>query len=164
MVKKLVLFDIDHTLLDIGDTHKKAFAHAFKEVLRVEIDHSRWSVHGYTDLQIIHELMDKHGYEKDPGKIAKIIEVMIDHFSQQDLAHSFLLEGAEELLNELKGKKDVVLGLVTGNIEEIGYTKLKHLGIDEYFVLGGFGDISVVRADLVDFALQKACEEFGNKQ
>ena len=161
MGKKLVLFDIDHTLLDVGDTHKAAFAHAFKRVLGLDLDYSTWKVHGYTDLQIIEEFMDKFGIEKDSEKIREIIKVMIDYFERQDISHSFLLDGALELVTELKKNDEVILGLVTGNIEEIAYIKLKHLDMDEYFVLGGFGHISIVRRDLVIDAIEKAEEKFG---
>ena len=161
MTKKLILFDIDHTLMDVGDTHKAAFAYAFKEVLDMDLDYSKWRVHGYTDLQIIDEFMDKHGHAKEPEKISKIIDVMIEYFKKQNIEHAFLLDGAIPLIKELKKNKEVILGLVTGNIEEIGYTKLKHFGIDEYFVLGGFGDISIVRADLVFAAIKQAERDFG---
>ena len=161
MRKKLVLFDIDHTILDIGDTHKAAFAYAFKEVLGLELDYSIWKVHGYTDLQIIDEFMDRYGHKKDPEIISRIIATMIDYFAKQDISHTILLPGAIELIKELKKEENIILGLVTGNVEEIAYTKLKHLGIDEYFVLGGFGHISIVRADLVTDAIKKAEKDYG---
>lgn len=159
--KKLALFDIDHTLLEIGDSHKKAFAFAFKEVLNIDIDYSNWTLHGYTDLQIIHEFMDKNNIKKDPDKIEKIIAAMIKKFEKENLDHSILLEGVPDILRKLNSNKDVIIGLVTGNIEQIAYTKLKHLKIDEYFILGGFGDSSAIRSDLVETAIKQAGKKFG---
>lgn len=161
MTKKLALFDVDHTLLDIGDSHKKAFAKAFEEVLGLKLDYSKWKVHGYTDLQIIEEFMDKHKAEKTPEKISKIIQVMINEFEKENLDHSFLLEGVPEILNILKEDENIVIGLVTGNIENIAYVKLKHLKIHQYFMLGGFGNLSVIRADLVEAAMKQARDKFG---
>jgi len=157
---KLVLFDVDHTLMDIGKAHKETFGEAFEEVLGYPIHIREWKYSGYTDLEIIHTYLDEKGIEKDPDTIAKIIKVMIRNFMNKDLKDSFLLDGVPSILNELKDK-DVVIGLVTGNLEEIAYTKLKHFNIDEYFIVGGFGDASIVRADLVDIAIEKTEKQFG---
>jgi phosphoglycolate phosphatase-like HAD superfamily hydrolase len=81
---------------------------------------------------------------------------MVDDFKRTNLDHSTLVEGIPELLAALKPRKDIILGLVTGNIEEIAYTKLRHFNIDDYFVLGGFGNLSPVRADLVEAAIKQA--------
>ncbi|MCK5282813.1 MAG: HAD family hydrolase [Nanoarchaeota archaeon] len=161
MSKKLVLFDVDHTLLDAGNSHKDAFVKAFKEVLNLDFDYSGWKFGGFTDLQIIHELMDRNNIERDPRKISRIIEVMVDEFKRENLEHAYLLEGAIEILKKLKTEKDVIIGLVTGNIEEIAYTKLKHLNIDEYFVLGGFGHKSTIRSELIRMAIYEAEKKIG---
>ena len=71
MNKKLLLFDVDHTLLDVYDSHKKVFAKAFKEVLNLDLDYSKWKFHGYTDLQIIHEIMDTYNIKKIQKKLKK---------------------------------------------------------------------------------------------
>ena len=156
-MKKLVLFDIDGTLMYVGDSHKKSFVFALKKILNIDYnkdDLKKFS--GYTDLQIIHEIMDNHGIEKDPEKIAGIINAMIDEFGKANLGHSVLLGGIPELLDSLSQKKDIILGLVTGNVEEIAYTKLSHFKIKDYFALGGFGNISPIRADLVEAAVKQA--------
>lgn len=160
--KRLILFDIDHTLMDIGDSHRKAFMAGFKKVLGLEVDYSTgWKFHGFTDLQIIHEVMDEYKIKKDPGKIAKIMEVMIDDFKKQNLSHALLMPGIPHILKELQKNKEIIIGLVTGNLKEIAYTKLRHFNIEEYFILGGFGDISTIRADLVKYAIKKAEELHG---
>lgn len=162
MTKKLILFDIDHTLMDVGDSHKKAFVKAFNEVLGVGLDYSKWEVHGYTDLQIIEEFMDNHKIKKDKDKISKIIDIMVKEFEKENLDDSFLMEGVSEILERFRSDEDIIIGLVTGNIEDIAYTKLKHFKIDDYFILGGFGHSSVIRSDLVDIALKHAEKLFGN--
>ncbi|MBD3164302.1 HAD hydrolase-like protein [Candidatus Woesearchaeota archaeon] len=159
--KKLVLFDVDHTLMDVGDSHKKAFAKAFKKTYNIEVDYSEWAFNGYTDLQIINELIEKNNLEKDPKKVAEIIQIMIKEFQKENLEHSFLLDGVKETLEKLDNKDNVILGLVTGNIEAIAYTKLKHLKIRQYFILGGFGHSSDIRSELVESAVKQAENKLG---
>ncbi len=161
MTKKLILFDIDHTLMDVKDSHKKVFANAFNEVLGLHVDYTIWKFHGYTDLQIIYEILDSNGIERNEEEIAKIIEVMIRDFKEENLDHAVLMEGVDALLKELSNDENVILGIVTGNVEEIAYTKLRHFKIDESFILGGFGHSSEVRGNLVKIAIEEAESKFG---
>jgi len=156
MTKKLVLFDVDHTLLDSGDSHKRVFQSAFKKVLGKDISYENWTYHGYTDLQIIHSYLNSLGLSPDKSTIDKIKEVMIEDFKKQDLSHSSLMEGVRKLLEELKSREDIILGLVTGNLSEIAYLKLSHFKLQDYFSFGGFGSLSVVRSQLVVDAINKA--------
>ena len=159
--KKLVLFDVDYTLLNSTAAHWIAYKMAFRKVYSVELpqDFPHWD--GYTDLQIIYAFMKEYRLGRDELKAREIIRVMVEEFMKQDLSKSYLLSGVEELLSELKKDNDVIIGLVTGNIEDIAYAKLKHLRIEEYFVLGGFGETSDVRADLVYDAIRKAEKDYG---
>ena len=159
--KKLVLFDIDNTLLVGNRAHWTAYQNAFKKVFDVILpeDFPPWS--GYTELKIIYSLMDMYHIERDEEKANEIVGVMIDEFLKQDQTGTRILPGVERLLYELKDDEDMIIGLVTGNIEDIAYSKLKHLKIDEYFVLGGFGEISEIRSDLVHDAIRKAEGRFG---
>jgi phosphoglycolate phosphatase-like HAD superfamily hydrolase len=158
---KLVLFDIDHTIMDIGNSHKEAFEEAFKEVLDLELDFRNWKFHGYTDLQIIFEIMDNHNIKREPKKVEKIIELMIKSFKKKNLSHAKLMKGVPAILDELRKKGNIITGLVTGNIEEIAYIKLKHFKIDESFLVGGFGDFSDTRCHLVEQAIKKTEAKFG---
>ena len=68
--------------------------------------------------------------------------------------------GLSALLKELENQK-VLLGLLTGNIETIAYSKLNHVGLGHYFKLGGFGSDSYYRPNLVLKAIQRAENDFG---
>jgi len=159
--KTLVLFDVDHTLLSSSSAHWMAYKMAFKKVYDIELPQDFPSWQGYTDLQIIYSFMKEYELGRDELKAQEIIRVMVEEFMRQDLSKSYLLSGVEELLSELKKDDDIIIGLVTGNVEDIAYAKLKHLRIEEYFVLGGFGGISDVRADLVHDAIRKAEHNYG---
>ena len=157
-MKKLVLFDIDHTLMEVYDTHKKVFATAFKKVYGLDVDYTKWKYHGYTDLEIIHDILDKNNVSKD--KIPEIISTMIEDFKKEDLSESVLLPGVLEILERLKSHDEIIVGIVTGNVEEIAFTKLRHFNIHEFFLAGGYGHSSTIRAELIDLAKDKA-RKFG---
>ena len=153
---KLALFDIDGTLINVFNSHRNAFRHAFKKILNLDFSLEEWTYSGCTDLQIIHEFMDSNGVKKKPEVIEKIVRCMIDYFMEQDLSKAVMFPGVTRLLKELSERDDVILALLTGNIEEIAYAKLRHFKIDEYFLFGGFGGTTPVRSELVDFARKEA--------
>jgi len=158
---KLVLFDVDHTLVDVGLTHAEAFAKAFVFFYGISLPPESFQRHGCTDLQIIHEVLKESGQKVHPEKVAKMISFLISEFEKKDLSEARLFDGVKDILSALK-ENGCIIGLVTGNIEKIAHTKLNHFGIDQYFLLGGFGEISVMRADLVRKAMQEA-EAKGHK-
>jgi len=160
MDKKLVLFDVDHTLMIAGKSHKEAFVMAIKEVAGLDLKFPV-GMSGMTDLQIIHNLLTDNNIETEENTDKKIINVMIDYFQQADLSDAILLPGVPALLKRMQEHEDIVVGLVTGNIEEIAYTKLKHFGIKEFFLVGGFGHTSVIRSELIYDAIAHAERKIG---
>lgn len=66
-----------------------------------------------------------------------------------------LLDGVQNLLKECE-KQNILMALVTGNVKEIAYEKLKRLGISNYFSCGGFGSEHHKRAELVKIAIKHA--------
>ena len=162
---KLVLFDIDGTILVGIGKHPDAAREAFKDVLHVDYDPSE--NHGLTDLYDIHAALDKKHLDHDPVLIDKVIKRMVEIFKTKDLTGTKLLPGVDDLLCALSKEKDVRIGLVTGNIEGIAFTKLKHLKIGHYFMKdgfsarGGFGDRSALRSDLIRIAISEFEKEEG---
>lgn len=155
-MKKLLLFDIDGTLLTGKGDDK--FIHALKNshdlTIKIEKDFS-----GYTDLLILTELLRNEGWYDN-----QIQTAMPTLFQELDKAHEEtfgasgiqLLPGVKELLDAIN-KDEVTLGLITGNLQSIAKRKLEYLGLWSYFTLGGFGDDPhVTRSDLVTLAIKRA--------
>lgn len=157
---KLVLFDVDNTLVNVGEAHAQVFVQGFKKFFDINITPKEVMLQGYTDLQIIHTILDKHKKDVDMQKVSQMINYSIEEFQKADLHESTLFQGVPELLESLK-KGGAVIGLVTGNITEIAYTKLRHFHIDHYFLLGGFGESSTIRSELVESAIQQAEQKSG---
>ncbi len=165
-MNKLILFDIDKTLIGgENKSHKFSFSYAFKKVYGIDtnidiIDHP-----GKTDQQIIIEVLKKKCLDEKriKSKITECMKVMVDYFNEFiNNENIFLLDGVQELLNELN-ENGFIMGLVTGNLEDIARGKLKKAGINQYFKVGGFGSDDVDRANLIKLAIKKAGSNFSFK-
>lgn len=165
MPHNLILFDIDHTLVKSAiqpSAHKRAFIAALHEVYGVNCDLEAIDCHGMTDLQIIDAALKNCGYDADAvmPKVEDCKTTMIRYFLEflgdQDIV---AMDGVQELLAELTNRGSF-LGLVTGNVEMIGRTKLRKVGLNDYFPVGGFGGDDADRANLVLQAIRNAEQKF----
>ena len=162
-MNKLVLFDIDGTLITDAHGHIEAFAVAFKTVYGVDGSIYMIRPSGMTDQEIILEVMQKCGLEtaQIEEKIDECMAEMTRYFKaiQPNLTVK-LLPSAKELLEKLQ-EDNSLIGLVTGNLEPIAYGKLELAGVLDYFKLGGFGSDARDRSELVKKAILVAKDKYG---
>ena len=163
---KLALFDIDDTLLRNSMAHKEAFLRAFENVYgakNVSLEFKDY--YGLTDKQIIIKVLENHGLDQALiiERIDACMKEMINLFPGllKNRADLVLIHGVKPTLEKLK-EKNVLMGLVTGNLEQIAWLKLRNTGIAKYFRFGGFGNDSTERSELVKLAIQRA-EKHGFK-
>ncbi len=163
---KLILFDIDKTLIQ-GSKMKDetAFPEAFRIVYGINAGINIINPHGMTDQQIIIEVLKKKGLDEQAIRLKlnecmdKMVEVFNKHINKDEI---IVLDGAKDLLEELK-ENNIIMGLVTGNLEPIARGKLKKVGFNQYFKFGGFGNEDIYRVNLVKLAIKKAEEKFNFK-
>jgi len=164
-MNKLVLFDIDKTLIKSSTGHKAAFSEAFLKIYKIDTNIDIINHHGMTDQQVIIEVLKKNGLDEQSikSKIKGCMKVMIESFNkiikQDDIV---VLDGVRELLKELD-RNNVLMGLVTGNLEPIAKSKLKKVGLNQYFKVGGFGSDDIDRTNLVKIAIKMAEKNFDFK-
>lgn len=161
-MNKLVLFDIDKTLLKSARGHHLAFSEAFKKVYGIDSDINIIEHDGMTDQQIITEVLKKNGVNEEEikSKMGKCMTVMIEYFDNViENEKIVILNGVPELLKELE-ENNVLIGLLTGNLELIARAKLTKIGLNHYFKLGGFGSDDINRANLVKIAVERAKDKF----
>lgn len=159
---KLVLFDIDRTLILSSEAHHKAFSEGFKKVYGVDTDIEIINHHGMTEQQVIIEVLKKNGLDEREikSKIKECMKEMVDSFNKFIKNEKITpLDGVSGLLEELE-KNNFLMGLVTGNLEDIARGKLKKAGINHYFKVGGFGNDDINRTNLVKLAIKRAEENF----
>jgi phosphoglycolate phosphatase-like HAD superfamily hydrolase len=163
---KLVLFDIDGTILWTDGAGRRAIHTALKEVFG-SIGPSDYWFDGKTDRQIVRDLMRLEGHA-DAG-IDERMELLLGRYVEclaAELAHpefsARLLGGIPELLEVLESRDDVVLGLLTGNVETGARAKLRAVGIDPArFPVGAFGSDREHRPELPAVAQLRVRELMG---
>ena len=159
MLKKLVLFDIDGTLLSVSKINRSVLVDALTEVYGTAGSAATHNFCGKMDSIIIYEVLQNAGLDK--GEIAQKFErakaCYIDLFRQTAQASDVqLMVGIPELLQELSGRAEVLLALLTGNFEASGRHKLMLPEINHYFPFGAFADDAPTRNELPAVAVEKA--------
>jgi len=164
MKPRLVLFDIDGTLLSAGAVTARTFEGALREIFGTSGDAARYDYSGKTDPQIVRELMQGAGFSD--AEIEKRRPLALARY-RQSLAESILPDhvrakpGVSPLLEALESRSSVTLGLITGNLEPTARLKLAPLDANRFFALGAFGSDHEDRYRLPAIALERAREAVG---
>ena len=164
MLKKLVLFDIDGTLLSVSKINRSVLVDALTEVYGTAGSAGTHNFCGKMDSVIIYEVLQSAGLDAGEitGKFERAKECYIERFRQSARASDVtLMVGIPELLQELSGHSDVLLALLTGNFEESGRHKLLLPEINHYFPFGAFADDAPSRNELPAVAVAKAYQLTG---
>lgn len=157
---KLVLFDIDGTLLISQGIGREAKRRAMTERFGTIGDLDNHDFGGQTDWGILAALLAPHGYSSaDIGdEILPYQAAMARHMNAiRDSYRADALPGAFELLAALRARADALLGIVSGNTGATARIKLEMAGFDPaHFPIGAYGHESPRREDLTRLALQRA--------
>ncbi len=158
-MRNAYLFDIDGTLLHAKGIGKKAFEIALQKVLGKPYSLENEDFSGRTDKDILYSFLEKLNFKKDKilNLIPKLYDVYLQEFKILADTHksNFLVfPCVREILKGLKGE---CIGLLTGNLIESAYIKLKYVMIDEFFPygVGGFGNESRNRTKLFSIAIKR---------
>lgn len=159
------LFDIDGTILRSRDRiHVDSFAHSVHRVTGLEVSLEGIALQGNTDTAILRDACRQAGIPADviESQTAAILAAMCS--SVLDQRHSMDLvrmPGIEDALRHLAAR-GALLGVATGNLEVIGWLKIEHAGLREWFHFGGFSDNFPDRSELIAHAARKARELRGS--
>jgi phosphoglycolate phosphatase-like HAD superfamily hydrolase len=157
---KLVLFDIDGTLVLTGGAGLRAMTRAFEEIVGGREALVGIPVAGRTDWIILHGALRRLDRDLDEQLFATLRDRYLEYLREEiELpGHGIkaVMPGVRELLEELHARSDVFLGLLTGNFEAGARIKLEHFDLWRYFPCGAFGDDAADRNALVPFALSRA--------
>jgi phosphoglycolate phosphatase len=158
------LFDVDGTLLRSRDRiHVDSFASSVHRVTGFEVTLAGIVLHGSTDTGILREAFNQAGIPPEvlETHTEAILEAMGKTVAEQRHALDLVrMPGVEEVLRHLAGL-GALLGVATGNLEMIGWIKIEHAGLREWFRFGGFSDHFPIRAELIGHAASKAREMAG---
>jgi phosphoglycolate phosphatase-like HAD superfamily hydrolase len=157
--RKVLLFDIDATLLKTGHAGLRALDRVFQELYQVSQATKGLRPAGKTDPLIIRELLEGNVPNLDPvSEMPRVVELYVEYLGQEvEVSPGFeVMTGVPELLETLSRIPRIVLGLATGNLEEGAYIKLRRAGLGSYFSFGGFGGDSENRTEVVLAAIRRA--------
>ena len=158
MMPRLVLFDIDGTLLKPCGLGRRSLERTFHERFGREGVFDLIRFHGRMDPEIVRLGLEACGQGPEEGP--ELLAAYIGHLRAEVAGSApLLLPGVREVLADLTRREDVLVGLVTGNTAEGAAIKLGRDGVRGLFKVGAFGDESVDRAELVALARGRA-EEF----
>ena len=172
-IRKLVLFDIDGTLVLTGGAGIRAMNRACEELVGHGQALANIPVAGRTDRIILTDVVTQAGHTLDDGLLDRLRERYLEHLRNEierpGRTQNFeslgargglkaIMPGIRELLDALERRDDVFLGLLTGNFEAGARIKLEHFDLWRYFRCGAFGDDSADRNDLVPVAVRRARE------
>lgn len=157
---KLVLFDIDGTLVLTGGAGLRAMNRALEEVLGHANGLEGIPLAGRTDWAILTEAVRRVDRRLDDRLLAMLrdryVACLAIEIESPGHGVKAVMPGVNALLERLAAHRDAFVGLLTGNFEEGARIKLAHFDLWRYFPCGAFGGDSADRNALVPFALQRA--------
>lgn len=149
---RVLLFDVDGTLIRTGKAVRQAFFQALEEVFGFRPQLDGYSFGGKTDPQIVRELMTAAGVpaEAVAARVGACLHRYLDLLEARapEAGHGFVLPGVVALLERCRARGDARLGLLTGNLRRGARLKLAPLGLWDYFPFGGFADVSEKRVEI----------------
>ena len=140
---KLVLFDVDGTILTASGAGRRALDRALREVYGTAGPIDAYDFRGGTDPQIVRDLLALAGFEREAirareAALYRRYEALLEEEVGDGGAVS-VYPGIRELIEALVGRTDAVVGLLTGNIEAGARIKLRPTGLLPHFRLGAYG-------------------------
>ena len=168
MKRKLILFDIDGTLLlSLGAGRRALVAAMSEDIPGIAAAAETIRFDGKTDPQIVQEMLLASGQPVDEARIEDILHRYVDYL-RRELSkpghRTDIMPGVMELLDRLEGEDAALLGLLTGNVVAGAGLKLESGNIrPARFQLGAYGSDHATRAELPAIAAARAEPHFGRR-
>ena len=156
---KLLLFDIDGTLLLSGGAGLRALNQTFLELFGTAKAFDGIPVAGRTDPLLLTDAAARAGIALDAGQRQRFHDRYCDLLAREILQpgpRKGLMPGVEELLRHVHQQPRLCVGLLTGNFARAARIKLEHFGLWRFFVYGAYGDDAAERDELVPVAVGRA--------
>jgi phosphoglycolate phosphatase len=158
---RLILFDIDNTLLNTGGAGGLAMNLAFQEMFGINDGFAKVEFSGRTDLYIFLEGLRLHGiaggHQAHLEEFLRRYHLHLERTLAERKGH--LMPGFPPLLEALAQRDGNRIGLATGNFSQAAWMKVDHYGIKEYFSGGVFGEASPDRSEMVRSGIQAIAAE-----
>jgi phosphoglycolate phosphatase len=161
--KRLLLFDIDGTLVNTGGAGVKALKATIRRRFGAKDDLHDIEIAGKTDRAIIRDILRKFQVDPSDQNITSFAREYIEHLPLSlSRTRGHVLPGIQRLVERLKPQPHIVLALLTGNLQEGARLKLQHYRLWDFFEFGAFADDHHDRNELGAFAKERAQAKHGH--
>ncbi|MEA3306328.1 MAG: HAD hydrolase-like protein [Elusimicrobiota bacterium] len=163
---KVILFDIDGTLINAGSSGTRALNKVIEVLYGKSNVCDNFSLQGATDkTNFLAAFCHASNRRANSGEMKKVTAAYLKRLPIElkksvKLKKYKKIKGVEKILKLLSKDENIFLGLGTGNIKEGAFLKLGPSGLLKYFPFGGFGDDSAVRSKLLQKAVKRAEKMF----
>ncbi|MDQ3764292.1 MAG: HAD family hydrolase [Actinomycetota bacterium] len=156
-VYRILLFDIDGTLVSTGGAGAAAWKRAFAELHGIPADIGQFTDAGMTDPDVGATTFEAVLHRKPtPHELAQLMQRRLEYLPETvaDSRGYKVLPGVAERLRQLS-RDGHLLGLITGNCDGAAYIKLQRGGLDRWFTFGAYAGARMDRADIVGVAVRR---------
>nr|BFE56454.1 haloacid dehalogenase-like hydrolase [Dactylosporangium thailandense] len=163
--RRLILWDIDHTLIETRGVGGELYANAFHTATGTPMVHKA-DVTGQTEPSILTASLRLHGISEDEPHLSRYMAELpaeYDRHRTELAGRGRVLPGAQQTLAALADRPELVQSVLTGNLREVARIKLEVFGLDRYVDLdaGAYGDDDTDRPKLVAIAQRRATAKYG---
>lgn len=163
---RLVLWDIDHTLIETRGVGRSIYERVFPTVTGRPLRELA-TVHGRTELEIMHDTLLAHDIEPNAQTIEHLAAALADGYRNATdalTAQGRVLPGVWQALRTLADETGTHQSVLTGNTTEVARIKIEAYGLDRYIdpSLGAYGDDHRDRGELVNIACERATRQLGS--
>lgn len=159
---RLVLFDIDGTLIRTGGAGVKAFGETFASEFKLPEATRRVVFHGRTDVSLVRQIFRENGVAETSANFARFFDrypYWLDHYLHK--LDGGPCEGVQQFVDALRTAANApVLGLLTGNIRLGAELKLRRYNLWHYFEFGAYADDHEDRNCIAGVARDRGREKF----
>jgi phosphoglycolate phosphatase-like HAD superfamily hydrolase len=162
---RLVLWNVDHTLVDVGRVTREAYAEAFQRVTGRPLVRLAPTA-GRTESEIIFETLAFNDVVTTEDHLGEFMAALGEAFAARKKSirrDGRALPGAREALAAVGRLRDVIQSVLTGSIQPNAIAKLTALGLDKYldFTVGGYGSETYPKAALVELTRTRTAKKYG---
>ncbi len=159
---KILLWDIDGTLIRSGNAGHRAMNAAAHDVFGLHEAFTNFDFGGRTDPWVLDLLCQQHRLDAPPSRLERFYAVYVESLRHElHNPRAITCAGIRETLDHFYAAPGIAQGLLTGNILAGAKVKLEHFGLWEYFPFGAFADDSGERNRLGPIALDRARHHVG---
>ncbi len=161
---RILLFDIDGTLLTANGAGRRALSSAFRDVCGRGDAVEGIDFRGMTDALVVEQVLASQPDSANRCNATDVYTAYVRHL-ERELAGcraARALPGVESLLTNLHSRRGpLAIGLGTGNIERAAYMKLDKVGLGRFFEFGGFGSDHRTRSEIIRIGAVRGCQRLG---